>query len=119
MMSPDSLIGRARRLGRLLTLSHSFEDSSRLGRAFAGRQDDATIPVLVENLQRRGRLDERDRAVLHNVPRGSPDRPGFIQRSGKMQIPFLIDPNTGVSMFESRDIVDYLNQTYTRDLIES
>ena len=33
-------------------------------------------------------------------------------RSGKMMVPFLTDPNTGREMFESADIVRYLNQTY-------
>lgn len=32
--------------------------------------------------------------------------------TGKMQVPYLIDPNTDVAMFESRDIIDYLNKTY-------
>lgn len=31
---------------------------------------------------------------------------------GKMQVPFLIDPNTGVEMFESRQIVKYLDKQY-------
>lgn len=29
-----------------------------------------------------------------------------------IQVPYLVDPNTGVSMFESKDIVDYLKATY-------
>lgn len=29
-----------------------------------------------------------------------------------IQVPYLVDPNTGVKMFESKDIVDYLNATY-------
>ena len=29
-----------------------------------------------------------------------------------IQVPYLYDPNTGVSMFESKDIVDYLQQHY-------
>ncbi|MBU6283884.1 glutathione S-transferase N-terminal domain-containing protein, partial [bacterium] len=39
----------------------------------------------------------------------------FVARSGKMQVPWLHDPNTGVSMFESADIVDYLDRTYAVD----
>jgi len=31
---------------------------------------------------------------------------------GKMQVPYLVDPNTGVSLFESKAILAYLNQTY-------
>jgi glutathione S-transferase len=49
---------------------------------------------------------------LHNVAKGSPSRDAFVRRSGKMQVPFLVDPNTGAAMFESADIVRYLNETY-------
>lgn len=49
---------------------------------------------------------------LHNVAKGSPSRQAFLARSGKMMVPFLHDPNTGVEMFESQDIVDYLGRTY-------
>jgi len=52
---------------------------------------------------------------LYNVPRRSPDREGFIAVSGKMQVPYLRDPNTGVQMFESGDIRRYLYQTYAVD----
>ena len=50
--------------------------------------------------------------VLHNVAKGSPKRDAFVARSGKMQVPYLHDPNTGRSMFESADIVAYLQQSY-------
>jgi glutathione S-transferase len=50
--------------------------------------------------------------VLHNVPRQSPDREEFVSISGKMQVPFLCDPNTGIQMFESGDIRRYLYDTY-------
>ncbi len=49
---------------------------------------------------------------LHNVAKGSAHRAAFVERSGKMQVPYLVDPNTGVEMFESADIVDYLNERY-------
>lgn len=49
---------------------------------------------------------------LHNVAKGSPSRPAFVARSGRMMVPFLHDPNTDVDMFESADIVDYLRRTY-------
>jgi glutathione S-transferase len=50
--------------------------------------------------------------VLHNVARGSPRREAFIARSGKMMVPYLVDPNDDVAMFESADIVAYLERTY-------
>ena len=49
--------------------------------------------------------------ILHNVAKGSPSREAFVARSGRMQVPWLHDPNTGVSMFESADIVAYLDRT--------
>ena len=53
--------------------------------------------------------------LLHNVAKGSPSREGFVRRSGAMQVPYLIDPNTGVAMFESAEIVAYLDRTYAID----
>lgn len=49
---------------------------------------------------------------VRNVPRRSPDRERFIALSGKMQVPFLVDPNTGAQMFESADLRRYLYDTY-------
>ena len=50
--------------------------------------------------------------LLHNVAKGSPKRDAFVRCAGKMQVPYLADPNTGVALFESADIVRYLNTTY-------
>ena len=49
---------------------------------------------------------------LHNVAKGSAKRGAFVARSGKMMVPYLIDPNEHVEMFESADIVRYLRRTY-------
>ena len=49
---------------------------------------------------------------LHNVAKGSPSRPSFVARAGKMRVPYLVDANTGTAMFESAAIVDYLQATY-------
>lgn len=51
---------------------------------------------------------------LHNVAKGSPGRAAFELRSGKMMVPYLVDPNTGAELFESADIVAYLEETYAR-----
>jgi glutathione S-transferase len=51
---------------------------------------------------------------LNNVGKGSGKRTGFAQRSGKMMVPWLVDPNTGVTMFESAEIVGYLERTYAK-----
>jgi glutathione S-transferase len=51
---------------------------------------------------------------LHNVAQGSARRDEFVARSGRMMVPWLSDPNTGRTMFESADIVRYLESTYGR-----
>ncbi len=62
-------------------------------------------------------------AKVYPCPKsGDRFRPGAIKRSGKRSFPFLVDPNTGVELLESRDIVDYLFRTYgagTRPLMMS
>lgn len=50
--------------------------------------------------------------TLRNIAKGSPRRPAFIERTGKMQVPWLHDPNTGWQGFESLDIERYLEATY-------
>lgn len=50
--------------------------------------------------------------LLHNVGKKSARREAFVARSGKMMVPYLADPNTGKEMFESADIVRYLEETY-------
>ncbi len=53
--------------------------------------------------------------LLHNVGKGCPRREAYVARSGKMMVPFLADPNTGIELFESADIVRYLERTYGAD----
>ena len=50
--------------------------------------------------------------VLHNVGRDGEGRAAFVARSGKMMVPYLVDPNTGRAMFESAEIRRYLLDTY-------
>ena len=52
--------------------------------------------------------------LLHHVGKNSPSRPAFVERSGKMMVPYLVDPNTDTEMFESADIVAYLERTYAK-----
>jgi glutathione S-transferase len=39
-------------------------------------------------------------------------RAWLAEHTGRVQLPYLIDPNTGVAMYESADIVAYLDATY-------
>lgn len=50
--------------------------------------------------------------ILHSCARGSPKRQALYEKVGCFQAPYLEDPNTGVKMFESAEIVDYLRATY-------
>lgn len=62
----------------------------------------------------RERLTELDLDyIVRNCPKGdSPKRADLKVRGGKVQVPYLVDPNTGRSLYESRDIVAYLDATY-------
>lgn len=55
--------------------------------------------------------------VSHNLARRSPRRGAFVDHFGKAQFPRLFDPNLGLAMFESDDIVEYLNTHYARALV--
>ena len=50
--------------------------------------------------------------VVHSVARNSARRAQLIDLGGKMMVPFLVDPNADVAMYESDDIVAYLRATY-------
>ena len=52
-------------------------------------------------------------AEIYPCPKqGERFRPGLIERGGKALFPYLVDPNSGVEMYESMDIVSYLYETY-------
>ncbi|KAL6662002.1 hypothetical protein ACP70R_001386 [Stipagrostis hirtigluma subsp. patula] len=51
--------------------------------------------------------------LLHSCARGSPKRQEFFEKNGLFQVPYIEDPNTGVKMFESAEIIEYLNATYS------
>ncbi|RWR90324.1 hypothetical protein CKAN_01941500 [Cinnamomum micranthum f. kanehirae] len=59
-------------------------------------------------------MTELDLSVeVYPCPKGSlRHREAVRIIGGKEQFPFLVDPNTGISMFESGDIVKYLFQQY-------
>lgn len=53
-----------------------------------------------------------DAKVLPCPKAGRRFRPELIQRGGRSLFPYLVDPNTGVEMYESNDIVRYLFEQY-------
>jgi glutathione S-transferase len=50
--------------------------------------------------------------VVRNLPKGSPKRDELVRRGGKMQVPYLVDPNAGREMYESDTITAYLDAEY-------
>lgn len=52
-------------------------------------------------------------AKIYPTPHGGKRfRPKVAAMGGKQQFPFLVDPNSRKSMYESADIIDYLCRTY-------
>lgn len=93
----------------------SFESSpySRLVREVLSELE---IPYLLRNTGKgrwtdMGPASFRDR--IHKAPKDTGrNRKVLAERTGRVQVPYLIDPNTGTEMYESADIVRYLNKTY-------
>lgn len=52
--------------------------------------------------------------VFVSCSRGSANRNKLMERTGRFQVPYLVDPNTGLEFFESPEIVDYLEAVYTQ-----
>lgn len=52
-------------------------------------------------------------AMVYPCPKdGQRYRPKAIELGGKAQFPFLVDPNTGIQLYESSDIIRYLFENY-------
>lgn len=96
---------------------YSFESSpySRLAREVLCELE---IPYLLRNTGK-ARLTDigppsfRDR--LFRAPRDtSRNRKALLERSGHVQVPYLVDPNNRVEMYESGAIMAYLKKTYAK-----
>jgi len=51
--------------------------------------------------------------VMISCSKGSANRDKMVAKTGRFQVPYLVDPNTGVEMYESEEIVKYLEEVYT------
>ncbi|MFZ5756170.1 MAG: glutathione S-transferase N-terminal domain-containing protein [Pseudomonadota bacterium] len=93
----------------------SFE-SSPYSRLVRERLCELEIPYTVHNLGKEHwkEAGPATRRVLPNpyVPREGGKRHAFWQKHRWVSLPYLEDPNTGVELFESADIIDYLEATY-------
>jgi glutathione S-transferase len=50
--------------------------------------------------------------LFPELPIAGRTRTELLERAGKVQVPYLVDPNTDVAMFESVAIRGYLVETY-------
>ena len=54
-----------------------------------------------------------DAEILPCPKGGERFRTEVVERGGKAQFPYLVDPNTGAEMYESLDIIDWLRENAT------
>jgi len=93
----------------------SFE-SSPFSRLVRERLSELELPYTLHNLGKEHWTEAGPavRRITPNpyVPKSGGKRESFFHAHGRVQVPFLHDPNTGVAMFESARIVAYLESTY-------
>lgn len=93
----------------------SFE-SSPYSRLVRERLTELELPYILHNI---GKEQWADMGPAVRRVKSGPykPRPGgrreqLLAQLGRIQVPYLEDPNTGAKMFESRKIIDYLEQHY-------
>ena len=94
---------------------YSFE-SSPYARLVREALCELELPYLLRNMGK-GNVRELGPPVFRDViwksaPDSTRNRTSLYEHTGKVQVPYLIDPNTNTEMFESAHIVRYLNRTY-------
>ncbi|HEX4856408.1 MAG TPA: glutathione S-transferase N-terminal domain-containing protein [Limnobacter sp.] len=94
---------------------YSFE-SSPYSKPVRARLCELEIPYLLKNTPKGAMTDLGPpvfRDKLFKGPKGTTrNRQWLFENTGKVQVPYLVDPNTGVAMYESNDILKYLDSTY-------
>jgi hypothetical protein len=99
-----------------LTL-YSFE-SSPFSRPVRERLCELELPYLLVNLGKQQLSDmgpAKFRFTLKPYkPLENTKREAFFKKHGNVQVPFLTDPNTGEELFESTEIVKYLDKHYRK-----
>lgn len=123
---PLSRLANATRLGRGRTARPSqapdkplelwsFE-SSPFSRLVRERLSELELPYTLHNLGKEEwkELGPAVRRITPNpyVPREGGKRHAFWKKHGRVQVPYLEDPNTGFHGFESAKILEYLEKTY-------
>lgn len=94
---------------------YSFE-SSPFSRLVRERLTELGLPYKLYNGGKQQLADQglsNLRPVLGEYsPIPGTNRERLLKEAGRVQFPFLEDPNTGEKLFESRLIIEYLNRTY-------
>lgn len=93
----------------------SFE-ASPFARLVRERLTELELPHIVRQVGRDNAADwmlppMRERLMPDYQPTQR-NRQILIQRAGRVAVPYLIDPNTGTELFESKAILEYLDRTY-------
>jgi glutathione S-transferase len=94
---------------------YSFE-ASPYSKPVRARLCELELPYLLHNtgkgaLKDIGPPSVRDK--LFKAPQGtSRNRKWLSENTGRVQVPYLIDRNTGIAMYESQAILGYLDHTY-------
>ena len=95
----------------------SFE-SSPFSRLVRERLTELELPYVLHNLGKEQWADMGPAAMRIKPgpyrPKPGGKREAFLKRVGKVQVPYLEDPNTGKALFESADIMAYLEREYAK-----
>jgi glutathione S-transferase len=93
----------------------SFE-SSPFSKRVRARLCELELPFVLRNTGKGAWTDMGPPSFRDRLFRGPKDtsrnRQWLAERTGKVQVPYLVDANTGVEMYESDAILEYLDQTY-------
>ena len=96
---------------------YSFE-SSPYSRPVRERLCELELPYVLRNM---GKAQKADMGPPIVRKKFYPDagirgrnRQRMFEETGRLQVPYLIDPNTDARMYESKDIIRYLNKTYAQ-----
>lgn len=96
---------------------YSFE-SSPYSKAVRERLCELEIPFITRQFGKATNADMGPpwmRTTFHdNTPVSGRNRKKMFELTGRLQVPYLIDPNTDQALYESRDIVAYLNRHYAK-----
>lgn len=94
---------------------YSFE-ASPYCRPVRERLTEIGIPYIIRNVGKQQLSDMGTPAFRLSTKAYAPlqgsKREALQSRGGKVQVPYLIDPNTQTEMYESQDIIHYLNAQY-------